>query len=686
MKRFFITTVLVLTAALFALCGCGETPLPDNPDNPGSSGGTDGGSGGKTTCTVTFVIDGETVETQELNPGETIADPKCDTSKEGHTFEGWQRPDGKLVKWNYVSERKVTEDITLTAYYSVNSYKIGFYYMGEQIGATKKLGYGSEFAFPTDFAVGSAVEVTGWRERGSEEIISSSVATVKRDAAYDAVVKLKPYKSINYDGFPSECYYLYGYDCENASVTLVYDDGSEYSLKKSEYEVIVPDDFATECKQYKITVNIKLEEGLERTFNVNVKENKSKISVLFIGNSYSDDTIDLSYNVAKGLGLDSVDIATLYHPGCTIDMHLNFLKSNPRNYIFRYFERNGELNTAEDNMNTAKLSTMEEGIKFKPWDFIILQQGSSMSGVPGSYGNIGALIDYVRSKAINPNVRFAFNMTWAYMDGRVRDEFAKYDYSQKKMYDSIISSVKSQVEPNKTFVAIIPNGTAVQNARTSVVGDNLTRDGADHLTYGLGRYIAALTFVSKMTGVSEADIRSLAYAPSGLSATQIAIAKESAINALKTPFAVTQSTYAPPGIVADASSIEGKTEKELTFSRGYYYSSNQNGDYYGLISSGGISGNYYATAKFTKADLPVGSVIYVASGWQYRPEGWINGGKNLEADRPANTSAQYIVINEAWWGNYTERAFNISKLKTTDITGEADVIPTVFKIYLPNSD
>lgn len=114
MKRFFITTVLVLTAALFALCGCGETPLPDNPDNPGGSGGTDGGSGGKTTCTVTFVIDGETVETQELNPGETIADPKCDTSKEGHTFEGWQRPDGKLVKWNYVSERKVTEDITLT--------------------------------------------------------------------------------------------------------------------------------------------------------------------------------------------------------------------------------------------------------------------------------------------------------------------------------------------------------------------------------------------------------------------------------------------------------------------------------------------------------------------------------------------------------------------------------------------
>ena len=39
------------------------------------------------------------------------------------------------------------------------------------------------------------------------------------------------------------------------------------------------------------------------------------------------------------------------------------MKSNPRNYIFRYFDKNGELNTAEDSMNTAKLSTMEEGIK-----------------------------------------------------------------------------------------------------------------------------------------------------------------------------------------------------------------------------------------------------------------------------------------------------------------------------------
>ena len=112
MKRFFITTVLVLTAALFALCGCGKTPLTDNPDNPGSSGGTDGGSGGKTTCTVTFVIEGETVETQELNPGETIADPKCDTSKEGHTFEGWHQLCSVLISavGSSVSSRSATAE------------------------------------------------------------------------------------------------------------------------------------------------------------------------------------------------------------------------------------------------------------------------------------------------------------------------------------------------------------------------------------------------------------------------------------------------------------------------------------------------------------------------------------------------------------------------------------------------
>ena len=65
------------------------------------------------------------------------------------------------------------------------------------------------------------------------------------------------------------------------------------------------------------------------------------------------------------------------------------------------------------------------------------------------------------------------------------------------------------------------------------VGDNLTRDDCDHMTLDLGRYIVGLTFVSALTGLC----------PDTLSDRQIAVAKESAQNALANPFAVTPSAF-----------------------------------------------------------------------------------------------------------------------------------------------
>ena len=59
------------------------------------------------------------------------------------------------------------------------------------------------------------------------------------------------------------------------------------------------------------------------------------------------------------------------------------------------------------------------------------------------------------------------------------------------MYNAIIETTQSFILPNSQFSMIVPVGTAIQNARTSYLGDNLNRDGT-HLDYGIGRYIAAL--------------------------------------------------------------------------------------------------------------------------------------------------------------------------------------------------
>lgn len=106
------------------------------------------------------------------------------------------------------------------------------------------------------------------------------------------------------------------------------------------------------------------------------------------------------------------------------------------------------------------------------------------------------------------------------------------------MYNAIVEAVQKKIR-NTDFFKIIPNGTAVQNARTSSVGDRITRDGF-HLSYDFGRYIAGLTIVHALTGE---DISDIEYKPSGVSDAYRKIAIESAMNAVANPYEVTQSQY-----------------------------------------------------------------------------------------------------------------------------------------------
>ena len=85
----------------------------------------------------------------------------------------------------------------------------------------------------------------------------------------------------------------------------------------------------------------------------------------------------------------------------------------------------------------------------------------------------------------------------------------------------------------------VPNATSIQNARTSFLGDTLTRDGY-HLSYDIGRYIAGVTFFHAVTGM---DISKLTYAPDGVNEQVRKVAIESAINAVKKPYEVTPSHY-----------------------------------------------------------------------------------------------------------------------------------------------
>ncbi len=269
----------------------------------------------------------------------------------------------------------------------------------------------------------------------------------------------------------------------------------------------------------------------------NKNPSKSSFKVLFIGNSFSDDTIEYAYSIAKDIGMEDILIGNLYYGGCTIEEHLSFLNDPNPHYNFRLARSEKIIHSAEgDTPDTF----IEEGVSYTDWDYIIFQQGSRDSGIPYKYDNLPILIDYVKKLASNPNVIFGFNMTWTYASNSKNGGFNSYSCNQEIMYKGILESIKTKVLPNKDIRFVIPNGTAIQNARTSFIGDNLTRDEADHLSFDLGRYIAGLTFVATLT---KTDVDKIKFAPAGLNEKKILLAKESAKNAINNPFEVTRSRY-----------------------------------------------------------------------------------------------------------------------------------------------
>ena len=118
-----------------------------------------------------------------------------------------------------------------------------------------------------------------------------------------------------------------------------------------------------------------------------------------------------------------------------------------------------------------------------------------------------------------------------------------YGSNQMTMYNAIVSSVKSQILTKSEIKKVIPNGTAVQNLRTSFIGDKITRDGY-HMSYDKGRYVTALTFAKSLTGC---DLSSITYTPSSYTYTaeEITAMKEAADNACAKPYEVTVSIYPP---------------------------------------------------------------------------------------------------------------------------------------------
>lgn len=254
------------------------------------------------------------------------------------------------------------------------------------------------------------------------------------------------------------------------------------------------------------------------------------IRILAIGNSFSADAIEqYLYELALEAG-DTLVIGTAYRGAQGFESHWKVAEQDKSDFEYHKIVR-GQM--------TNHRKTLQECVADEAWDYITFQQVSQDSGDYSTYEPwLTRLLDYVKRLATNPEVKYALHRTWAYSQDSGHGGFARYGKDQTSMFGKIVEATRSAMEAHKEFSLLIPAGTAIQNGRTSFVGDRFNRDGY-HLSYGLGRYTAACTWFEAITGH---NVLKSKYKPAGVSNDEAQVAREAAHYAVRHPDSVTGIT------------------------------------------------------------------------------------------------------------------------------------------------
>ena len=222
---------------------------------------------------------------------------------------------------------------------------------------------------------------------------------------------------------------------------------------------------------------------------------RRSVKILAIGNSFSVDAMkNHLYDVFKSADYDQIILGNLYIGGCSLDTHWNNINGGLSAYQYQKNDDNGEWVYTE---NATALSALQD----ENWDIITIQQASPDSGRGNTYGNLQNIVNWVNQNKTNSNAKVYWHMTWAYQQDSTHEGFANYGNDQMTMYNAIVNAVQTNVLTVNGINGVIPAGTAIQNLRTSGLGDTLTADGY-HLKDTYGDYTAALTWFRALTGES----------------------------------------------------------------------------------------------------------------------------------------------------------------------------------------
>lgn len=306
------------------------------------------------------------------------------------------------------------------------------------------------------------------------------------------------------------------------------------------------------------------------------------LRVLIIGHSLGNDSVWLLPEIAKNEGYTDLVVGMLYYSGCRLGQHIQFAVADAPNYEYRQFDLSKDTTWQIADANGAfwagghgaDLSgkdigqTMKFAIQAQDWDVVVLQAGvfeaaGNTSDCVLDTANIQTIMDYVLKNDVDKTTvpEFGWNMTWTCPSDldlnkdTYRSHLLSAFANSQEMYESIASTLKDRIAAEYDFAYIMPTGTAFQNAHSSYMGDTLYRDYIHATDYA--RMIAAYTWLCTLTGADMSQMKILPIRSYHLKDTNMRNANinltltevekniliESVSNALKNPYAMTQSVY-----------------------------------------------------------------------------------------------------------------------------------------------
>lgn len=251
------------------------------------------------------------------------------------------------------------------------------------------------------------------------------------------------------------------------------------------------------------------------------------IKILAIGNSFSVDAAEAYLDdLAKAEGIQLI-FGNMSIGGCSLEKHWKQASGDLPAYSYSKI-----INGDSTIIKKQKLSF---ALQDEKWDYITFQQVSSLSGLIDSYfPYLTDLVAYTKEHSANPKVKLVFHQTWAYATNSKHKNFKNYNKDQQEMYLAIVKTVNTAVKKAGIDI-VIPAGTAIQNGRTSFIGDNFCRDGY-HLHKGVGRLTAACTWYEKL--LKRPAIKNT-FIPAGVTPEEAKVARYAAHYAVKRPSKVT---------------------------------------------------------------------------------------------------------------------------------------------------